>query len=175
MLDFNNLEMNFYPIVKEIDGVNTSFSIAFSGVNGSYYRERGENTIYRLIDDKAMGKHIVTNDLNLEWKLENEQKKISELICYKATAKLKSNNGNNDFFIDVVAWYCPQIPYSYAPKGYNGLPGVVLELHERNVIIAAKNIDFNKEILNISKPKGKTITEKEYIELFQKFVDENDH
>ena len=69
--------------------------------------------------------------------------------------------------IPVVAYFTPEISYSYGPARYVGLPGLVLEVEVDNVIIYASKIILNKtEKIIIDIPKnGKLITENEFNEL----------
>lgn len=95
---------------------------------------------------------------------------IQNFKCYKATTKIKFNNGVGDFTRDVTAWYCPSLPFSFGPKGYSGLPGLILELQENNVVFGAKKIKLNIDNFKLpSELKGKIITEAEY----KKVADEN--
>lgn len=166
-LEFNKSEMCFYAKAQDVDGVDTSFSYAFSGINGKYYKKANETSVLNAIDDYVLGKIILSKDMKLDWNLQNETKKIQDFICYKATSTIHYNNGVGDFKKEIVVWYCPKIPYSYGPKGYGNLPGIILEYQENNIVIGAKKIVFNKET-KIETPKGKLITEKEYNELLQK-------
>jgi GLPGLI family protein len=167
ILEFNKKEMDFYSKTAEVDGVNMSFTKAFSGVNGVYYKKINESIVLNSMEDYVLGKIILEKDVKVDWKLHNETKKIQEFICYKATATIKYNNGVGDFQKELIVWYCPRIPYSFGPKGYGGLPGIILEFQENNITIGAKKIVFNKET-KITEPEGKTITEKDYEKLQQK-------
>lgn len=64
----------------------------------------------------------------------------------------------------VVAWYTTQIPYNFGPKDYNGLPGLILELQEDNLLIKASKISLNsKKTKVIKKPtQGEKVMLKEY-------------
>lgn len=59
-----------------------------------------------------------------------------------------------------VAWFTPEIPYSDGPHKFNGLPGLILNLHDsRNHYVF--------ELISIEKPKEKIMIEyleKEYVE-----------
>ncbi len=166
ILNFNNEEMNFYSNTPDTDNVNISFSFAFSGIHGIYYRKMNEITVFDSVDDYTLGKIIFKRDLNTDWKLHEESKKIQGFLCYKATTTIKYNNGVGDFEKDLIVWYCPDIPYSYGPKGYGGLPGLILEFQDGNTVIVAKKMVFDKDV-KILAPTGETITEAEYIELLK--------
>ena len=71
-----------------------------------------------------------------------------------------------ELMIVVAIWYCPSIPFNFGPKGYTGLPGLILELQVRNITWGATKIELSNENKNIEKPtKGKLITEEEYKKL----------
>lgn len=170
-LDCNKNEMGFYSKSAEVDNVNTNFSRAFSGANGYYYSAKNDSLVLNLFKDLSMGKVIVSKNNNFEWKVTSESKKIADFNCYKATTSYSFNNGVGNFKVEIIAWFCPQLPYSYGPKGYGGLPGVILELQERNVVFGATKIIFNKKDFKITKPEGKVITEKEYNEIVKKNIE----
>lgn len=165
-LDFTPTEMSFYADSTPIDGIDVSFSQAFSGVQGRYYRKVGESEVLNLIDDYVLGKVTVKKDINVHWQLLNESKKIEGLECYKAVTTVKYNNGVGDFQKDLIAWYCPKIPAPFGPKGYGNLPGLILEFQDKNVVLGAKSIKL-KENVTIKKPIGTVITEQEYSQKLQ--------
>jgi GLPGLI family protein len=70
---------------------------------------------------------------------------------------------------NVVAWYCPKIPVSFGPKGYGDLPGLILELEEKNITFGAKKITLNPTNIIIEKPsKYKIVSEIEYEKMVDK-------
>ncbi|WP_395065186.1 GLPGLI family protein [Flavobacterium sp.] len=172
ILEFNKSEMNFYFKNPGIDGLNLNFSIAFSGVLGYYYKKTNTNTVLNVIDDLVLGKITLKKDVSVLWQLHNESKKIQDFTCFKATTKIKFNNGVGDFERELTAWYCPKIPYSYGPKGYGGLPGIILEFQERNIVIGAKKIVFNTDPKIKEPSSDKITTEEEYNKLLEKHFEE---
>lgn len=89
----------------------------------------------------------------------NEEKKIGKYTCYKATTINVVKNTQGTFETEVVAWYTPQLPFNFGPKNYGGLPGLIIELEEKNQILyAAKIVVQNKKAISIKKPtKGKKL------------------
>jgi GLPGLI family protein len=88
---------------------------------------------------------------------------IDSYLCFKATADLNIKNSSGIFKRKIIAWYCPKIPFSYGPKGFGNLPGLILQLQERNVIFGAKKINLNKDLRALIKPaKVKIIGQDEY-------------
>ena len=72
----------------------------------------------------------------------------------------------------IEAWFSNEIPLSYGPIGYGGLPGLILELQVgKSIFVASKMIFKNQTNLKIKKPEvKKEITEKEFEELTQKML-----
>ncbi|WP_255577973.1 GLPGLI family protein [Flavobacterium sp. CHNK8] len=99
-----------------------------------------------------------------DWEITKESKQIGNYLCYKAIY-IKNYLGRNgkEISIPITAWFAPSLPFTYGPKDYNGLPGLILELQERKTIYNATSINLSQEKeLKIEFPKGKTITEAEY-------------
>jgi GLPGLI family protein len=99
----------------------------------------------------------------IKWEITTESKVIQSYVCYKAI--------QNTTFIDkkgesrnkqVIAWFAPVLPYSYGPKNFYGLPGLILELTENKTTFLATKISLDKNEVIIDFPKGKTITKAEY-------------
>lgn len=146
----------------------TSFRLSrLMGETGkSYFTNKIEGKIYsqKELDSKLF---LVENEIKENWKLTQETKKIGKYICYKATKK-DTYLGRSGKFIEkkIIAWYTPKIPYSFGPLKYNGLPGLILELQNQNVVFYAKEIHLNYEKeTSIEKPKGKIISEKDFYKM----------
>jgi GLPGLI family protein len=90
-------------------------------------------------------KVFIKAELITGWTLTNESKKIDGYLCYKAVNVDRVENGSDVFDHPIVAWYCPEIPYSYGPIGYGNLPGLILELQVRNVVYGVAKIDFSSD------------------------------
>lgn len=96
-----------------------------------------------------------------DWTLTKEQKRIGAFVCYKAILD-KSNTGLNE---DTIAWYAPEIPFSYGPTEHVGnLPGLILELQLPIATYTASKVELNpKKEVKIDWPNNvETITEEEY-------------
>jgi len=100
------------------------------------------------------------------WQLHNEFKIINNLECYKATSKY-TTNGKNSF--DIIAWYCPNLPYSYGPDGIGGLPGVILFLQNGFEVYSATKIVKNCPEEIYFPDKIKILSYEEYAALIVKF------
>ncbi|MDY0090398.1 MAG: GLPGLI family protein [Flavobacteriaceae bacterium] len=128
-----------------------------------YFKEKDSTYSLRPENDMDFGKIIIIENRDTKWELTNETKTIDGYVCYKATSELIRKNGDMVFKFPIIAWYCPKIPFPFGPLGYGGLPGLILELQERNVLYGVQKINFNlPEMKPITKPsEGKRITQEE--------------
>ena len=164
-LDFNKEAMTFYELeTMATEGQNLSFAKAFSGCYGIYYKDNDSDVALNQVNNPSLGSVIVQKESKRDWELTSESQVINGLLCYRADSFNIVDNGTRIFKHQVIAWYCPSLPFSYGPMGYGGLPGLILSLQVRNVIFAASKIDLDpKYDLKITKPsKGKLIKNAEY-------------
>ena len=170
-LDFNDIAMQFYENKKmSSEENNTIFSSAFSGIDGKYYKEKKSNVIFNEIDNN-IGHLILKKNDDTKWTLTKESKRIQDYLCYKASAIVTVKNSAGTFKRTIIAWFCPMIPVSFGPKGYGGLPGLIMELQDRNIIIGATKIELKTKDTKIEMPKkGKLISEEEYKKLIRDFA-----
>lgn len=97
-----------------------------------------------------------------KWEITSESKMIDKYTCYKAIYNY--NYVGRDKKIKtryITAWFAPELPYSFGPKNYNGLPGLILELTDLYTTFLATKIELKQNLL-IDMPVGKTLTTKEY-------------
>lgn len=154
---FKGSESRFEPIKKMNMGQNMAYQVAIS--NGVYYTDINKNKLFHQLD--AFGELFLIDYDNqqIKWNLTNEIKIINGYKCYKAFTQIQNTSQDSSY---VIAWYAIDLPINFGPKHYNGLPGLILELHERGHILYAKEIILNNDIkLDVPK-KGRKITKKEF-------------
>ena len=147
----------------------------------------------RYADQKdTMGKiFLVKDDIEkIDWKLEADTKYIGEYQCYKATYTKQvevprtmsfDSNSKNEAEEDndkepemeertITAWYTPQISVNNGPAMYQGLPGLILEVHDGKLTIICSKIVMNPEDkIEIEEPsKGKEVNQEKYDEIMDK-------
>lgn len=111
-----------------------------------------KNIIEELQDDKKIKVDLGFD--HYKWEFLNETKEINGYKCYLAKTKFAH--------LDVFAWYCPKLPYSFGPMDFNNLPGLVLELQKGNIIFLAEKIIFDsKNKIDFDITKFQTITKEE--------------
>jgi GLPGLI family protein len=103
------------------------------------------------------------------WEITNEFKIINNYKSYKAICEYEiySELRKKTIKFKIIAWFTTEIPLSFGPAGFNGLPGLILELQNGGFYYIATNISNTNAII-ISPTKGKNVTQKEYDEFVVK-------
>ncbi len=114
--------------------------------------------------------YIIENKTELVWQLFNETKLIDKFTCFKATTTYIYESKIPQT-ITVTAWYCPTIPFHTGPNGFYGLPGLIMEINDRNATIGLKKLILLEEEIKIQKPKEATIiSNQDYNKLVQEKI-----
>jgi GLPGLI family protein len=100
---------------------------------------------------------------NFNWKIADESKLINGLLAIKATGKHYDIIRDKQF--DLTAWFVPSIPISSGPDIYNGLPGLIVELHLRKLIIKMDSIEEINNITIKTLSSKNLMTNEEYEDL----------
>lgn len=126
--------------------------------DSSVYFDNNDESLKQM---NVFGELFLITKPKLIWNIFKETKKIYGYKCLKATTKIIINDNGEEQL--VTAWFSPEIPVSFGPLGYSGLPGLILEIEVyRSTYYATKIILNSKEEVNIRKPnKGIKVTEKE--------------
>lgn len=155
------------------DNAGMRMMASFTGAGGKHYKSVKDRTF--AIEKEVFGKEFLITDTlpKINWKIENESKKIGNYTCYKATAvvpasksdfrnyRLKKEDKKEDKkpaeemktnFMDqvempkevtVTAWYAPEIPINQGPEKYWGLPGLILEVSDGRTMILCSKVVLN--------------------------------
>ncbi len=189
-----NKEESIYKQEEELDKPNAGLGdgvriVSIGGGGGSdvLYKNTKDQRFSEKVD--TYGKIFLVKD-NLEkidWELKSETKYIGEYQCYKATftkmvekPRLFSSANDEEMKGEeeepemeertVTAWYTPQIPVNNGPDNYQGLPGLILEVHDGKLTIICSKIVLNpKEKIEIAEPtKGKEVNQEKYDKIMDK-------
>jgi GLPGLI family protein len=168
VLEFNQ-NLSVYEVIEKMS-VNSQSKINFTqlmaGGDSKYYTSRSfVGTKNMVLECKVLGECFLIENKLIEWELTQETKVVGGYICYKAIQK---NLKNKKKILN--AWYTPQIPVSYGPLQYAGLPGLILQLEKNTIVFTAKRIELNpKKKIKIKEPSGvKKISYEEYKKMMKK-------
>lgn len=109
------------------------------------------------------------NEINKSWKFFADTKKLSNIICKKATINFRGRN--------YTAWYATEIQVPFGPWKLRGLPGLILELYDTDyyfhIIATHIKINNNECNINVNKEELKNaMALKTYIKEKEKLIDE---
>ena len=169
-------------------------SVSISSSEGRKYINAKNKT--SSIEDAILGKQfiIVENIEKPNWELVDETKKIGDYTCFKAKLTIPVSDKQKKEYEEflkkeeiksslfkmeepkekiITAWYTPEIPVSFGPNNYWGLPGLILEINEPETIILCSKVVLNtKEKATIKIPnKGQKVSQKEFDAIQKKKYD----
>ncbi len=155
---FTNIESIANNSVSQIKMLNITRA-AFAPDSDVYINYIDEKEIIK----KSDGTLIKCNRKKENWEITTESKFIGKYLCYKAIQKIPFVDRKGEHKVkEILAWFAPSLPYSYGPKNFYGLPGLILELTENKTTYLASKIELLDEEIKIDFPKGKTVTKEDY-------------
>lgn len=139
-LNFNRNKSYFYlneklftsPDLIELALLKAEYMGRIKQDVNNFYLEMDNDNYYRAIIHKKYP----------EWQITGETKMIDDYLCYRAVANHVVENSAGKFTFPIEAWFSPEINYSYGPNGYGGLPGLILELHYKDMVYGLISINF---------------------------------
>lgn len=133
---------------------------------------------------------IVDSLKQYKWKLSEETKTIAKQLCKKATTmvtarqmRISMGGGNNKDSAatapvkpketELVVWYAENIPVSFGPDNYTGLPGVIMEIDQDNGATVTSAVEVSakypkKEL--VAPTKGEKMNRAQFQENMQKLM-----
>lgn len=144
----------------DINPLSYKLATGFCSGNEVWHTKKGD-TIKRvaLLDSNPLTILILNEEV--KWEILNKTKYIGKFKVIKATTTRKL--GSN-YVEKIDVWFAPELPYSFGPLGYNGLPGLILEMHRDNIVYKFKEVE--EKNISIKFPKGsKEMTFEEYYKI----------
>ncbi|TQD40697.1 GLPGLI family protein [Haloflavibacter putidus] len=149
------LKNSMYAGLKNMEGIN-------------YTNLETEKTLEQV---NVSGSFFLVNRKKADWEITKESKTISGFKCIKAISKKKIYDARSKAYKtkDIVAWFTPEIPVSFGPKGYFGLPGLIIELKvAAGTKFYVTDLDLSPQHSKIEKPrKGREVSEMEFKEIMK--------
>lgn len=122
------------------------------------------NKAYFEIRTFCMKEPILFNDyFRLNWTLGKGIKEIGGIKCQMASVSFRGR--------DYTAWYAPSIPLKTGPWKFHGLPGLILEVYDKemDIEITLNNYESNKFVgYSYEFIDSKKVSVKEYIKCKEK-------
>lgn len=167
-LRFNNEESLFEPInLMQNDGNPNLKRIQSKSI---FYFNKTENIKLRPVNIFNRDYIIIDTVSNhgMNWKITKGFKSIAGYKCREASTTIEIRPG---VFKNVKAWFTKDIPINFGPRGYSGLPGLILGIEENGHFYFASTIKLNERDIIIEKPiNGINISIEEYDAMVQKAI-----
>ncbi len=128
---------------------------------------------YKEYEQEYLGKKFIVKDtINTFWKMTNDSKEIMGYKCFKATCEKVVVNAAGTFKNDIIAWFCPQLPYQFGPMGYGQLPGLIFELQTKYALFGLKKMELKTQAL-VCEPNEKSniINAKDFEQIVLKSIE----
>jgi len=169
LMYFKKLQKDYTRLEYSLNIENTAAE--FKLVNKLYstdgnpnYVAMAEKSVRYYVDEKvsieqreAFGEEYLIADRsnNFEWIITTNQKSILGYNCFKATYQKER--------MTIDAWFAPELPFNFGPKGYHGLPGLILEVVQNSKLAyIASSITEDSEVWVLKPTTGKQISREEY-------------
>lgn len=103
----------------------------------------------------------------INWKIEEETKKIYDLNCQKAIGNFRGRT--------YEVWFCADLPYNFGPWKLNGLPGLIIEAYDtkKQVMFTLQKIENCSERNIALQPSSAVskVTKKDFDQMVSSFRD----
>ncbi len=157
---------------------NTSvdlFALKITDCEKTFFTNLISNQVLFTVPERkgifSKNEFLVQKKIENNWIFTNEVKFIQNFKCYKAYQEISIKNDEGTFYRTIIAWYCPEIPFTFGPKGYCDLPGLILELHDNNTVFGLTELSIYDNSLNIELPKkGEKIDYDKYLDILKERI-----
>lgn len=157
-LNFNRKEAIFKSTsyLSNDNGINIRNASQFSASDGVFYTSIQQDLKLHQFNYLGRDWLVERNKNKLKWHITDDTKMIQGYLCKKATATFQALSLPEG---KITAWFAPEIPFSFGPTYYTGLPGLVLEVEQFFFRIYATDINFSKHEKKVKAPtKGKRLS-----------------
>ncbi|MEL4307249.1 GLPGLI family protein [Joostella sp. CR20] len=163
-LHIQGLESYYYTDFSlKVEGEDNAGSLAS---NDDYYTNSKTGAIIKL--NETIGNVLHTSEKY--WEITDEVKMIGDYRCIQAIPVYKRYNEKTDTYYykkRTKVWFTPDIPLSFGPAQYKGLPGLILQIEHRRYTLTAIHIDLNPDEADL---KINRVDENERIISFQELI-----
>ncbi len=175
-LKFNNFSSTFSA--QDVMSKDGGMLANLQASTGTYYVNMKKSEVLQQVEFQG-NKFIVQRD-PIKWEITGETKPFKNYQARKAiaTQNLYNYRSKKKIIQKIEAWFVPDIPFSFGPEGFGGLPGLVVDLQVASKHYYVKKIRLGLKEEAIEKPnKGKRVSFQEYQSIMaglgEKFKDFN--
>ncbi|MEL4307252.1 GLPGLI family protein [Joostella sp. CR20] len=147
----------------KVNNINTKGSLA---KRTPFYTNSKTNSIIQVTT--SMGNVLFMPEKH--WEITDGVKMIGDYRCVQAIPVYKRYNAMTDSYYykkGAKVWFTPDIPLSFGPQEYKGLPGLILQIEHRRYTLTAIHVDLNPDEADL---KINRVDENERIISFQELI-----
>ena len=148
-------------VLQQKKEMESGFNMAFisAQVEGNYFTNLNTSNIVNYKKNKGSDFLINYNKEDVKWTITDEQKKIANYDCYKATTyQLDAYPPKEIRPRPLDVWFCPSIPIKAGPYQYSNLPGLVILLTDNKTFtMYLQNLELNPKEIEVEKPPTKGV------------------
>lgn len=163
-LDVNDGKAHFY-IVDDmpLDEGNAQFYRSMALMNVGAAEFWIDKPSSRQVIKTSEGKIVEFDLIVPDWTITSEMKKIDKYDCFRAYFVFNYvSAGGAEGSRKISAWFAPELPYTFGPGKFFGLPGLILELDDDFMtVFIATSVKTDIEIPKINLPET-TMDQAEY-------------
>ena len=160
----NRIKRNNYAKALETEIENNTLNLKSapkSGVHWSIKNDTSQGSVV-VYEDYSIYKYKYSDQINLDWQLQDSTKLYDHLKLNKATTSFRGR--------DYIAWYTLEIPLSYGPYKFYGLPGLIVEIYDENKHHHFKMVETSQIRLDENYfSEFKLISKDDFKEFFDKY------
>ena len=167
-LEYNSIESLFYAIpFQPTNSKSYRLAKSFAGSFDVYSNKNTSTKVRKKVFQDV--NFYVKDTTSYQWTIHNEQRIIDGKTCFKATTKNHVIINKKIKTYEVVAWFSTEFPGYFGIKGYDGLPGLILELVDDKVTFVCSKVEKTIGLI-LNYNKEKIITDDEFDIKIQKII-----
>jgi len=140
------------------------------GFPKNVYTDIEEDVCIEEID--LLSKKVYYDSENeFDWKIHPETKKLLGYNVRKATTNVEMKFTESKFK-NIEVWFTSDIPCSFGPANYYGLPGLILEVKSKSYTLSSVQINKNDSDIGIE-PISEELVDKQYLLNMSKKIKNN--
>lgn len=168
-LKFNTSEAIFKgkEYLPNDNGINPNHAWGLSEVtNGTFYTNSKKHIILHQFEAFHKTLLLKRRTDTINWTITKQAKIIKGYRCIKATTTADFHENRRG---EVIAWFCPDLPFQFGPIKFGGLPGLILGMKFNSYYVYANEIRLSGDSKKI-KPltTGEAVTKEEYYNRLKK-------
>lgn len=138
-IDMQREIVTHYGTYDEFISNSNNADIGFwnkSWETANLYKDRSNNKIIIFDEIDKVGLFKLEDHVSQEWDISTDTLNIQSYLCYKAVTSFRGR--------EYTAWFTLEIPINEGPWKFYGLPGLILDVQDKDEIFKITLIGFEK-------------------------------